>query len=56
MVVGAEMVVMEKNKIGGGDDGVMMVVKTVVEKVVELSPEVARVVTGGVVGEVMADL
>jgi len=34
-----EMEVMEKNKRGGGDDGVVMVVKTVLEKVVELSSE-----------------
>ena len=39
MVVRVEMEVMEKNKRGGGDDVVVMVVKMVLEKVVELSPE-----------------
>ena len=39
MVVRVEMVVMEKNKRGGGGDGVVMVMKLVLEKVVELLPE-----------------
>jgi len=39
VVVRVEMEMVEKNKRRGGDDGVVMVVKTVLEKVVELSPE-----------------
>ena len=38
-MVKVTMVVVEKNKRGGGDDRVVMVVKIVLEKVVELSPE-----------------
>ena len=33
------MVVMKKNKRGGGEDGVVMLMKIVLEKVVELSPK-----------------
>ena len=39
MVVRVEMEVTEKKKRDGGDDGVVMEVKTVLEKEVKLSPE-----------------